>query len=172
MTTESALAGERLLLKGAKGAEITRLAAGGLTPVQRVIMLGRIPLFSRISAEELLHLAAIATEVPLVNGNRLVGGADPSALYVVLSGALSLDAPAGSRDEAPLTVGPGDAIGIYETLAGVSLGRAVQAVRDGVALHITSDDLFDLLAHQSDLLKQLFGALFSTQDTATTPVGA
>ena len=93
MTEESALAGERLLSKGARGEEITRLAAGGLTPVQRVLVLGRIPLFSRVSAEEMLHLASIVREVPLTTGQTLIEESDPPALCVILAGELSLDAP-------------------------------------------------------------------------------
>ena len=53
---------------------------------------------------------------------------------------------------------------VFETLAGVSLGCRARVVRDGVALRVTHEDLFDLLAHRPDLLKQLFGALFSAPD--------
>ncbi len=161
MTEESALAGERLLSKGARGEEITRLAAGGLTPVQRVLVLGRIPLFSRVSAEEMLHLASIVREVPLTTGQTLIEESDPPALCVILAGELSLDAPAGSTQTGdPVVATPGDAVGVFETLAGVSIGRRATVVSDGVALHISHDDLFDLLAHRPALLRQFFGALF------------
>ena len=115
MSEESASAGERLLTKGARSAEVARLAAGGLTPVQRIIVLGRIPLFSRISVEELLHLAAITREVSLVAEDILTNEADEPALFVVLAGEVSLEAPAAVEGEAPpLDAGPGDAIGIFE----------------------------------------------------------
>ena len=162
MTEESALAGERLLSKGARGEEITRLAAGGLTPVQRVLVLGRIPLFSRVSAEEMLHLASTVREVPLATGQTLIEESDPPALCVILSGELSLDAPAGSAPAGdPVVATSGDAVGVFETLAGVSIGRRATVVSDGVAMHISHDDLFDLLAHRPALLRQFFGALFA-----------
>ena len=161
MTEESALAGARLLSKGARGEEITRLAAGGLTPVQRVLVLGRIPLFSRVSAEEMLHLASIVRKVPLTTGQTLLEESDPPALCVLLSGELSLEAPAGSTQAGdPVVATPGDAVGVFETLAGVSIGCRATVVTDGVAMHISHDDLFDLLAHRPALLRQFFGALF------------
>ena len=161
MTEESASAGARLLSKGARGEEITRLAAGGLTPVQRVLVLGRIPLFARVSAEEMLYLASIVREVPLIAGHTLAEEGDPPALCVVLSGELTLEAPSGTTPPGEaLSVGPGDAVGVFETLAGVSIGRRADVAEDGVALHISHDDLFDLLAHRPALLRQFFGALF------------
>ncbi|HAK56987.1 MAG TPA: hypothetical protein DCP38_16120 [Acidobacteria bacterium] len=160
MTEESASAGARLMSKGAHGEEIARLAAGGLTPVQRVLVLGRIPMFSRVSAEEMLYLASIVHEVPLIKGQALAEEADPPALCVVLSGELSLEAPSGTKSGEPVVAKPGDAIGVFETLAGVSIGRRAEALSDGIALHIGHDDLFDLLAHRPALLRQFFGALF------------
>ncbi|HJO39078.1 MAG: Npt1/Npt2 family nucleotide transporter [Vicinamibacterales bacterium] len=160
MTEESASAGARLMSKGAHGDEIARLAAGGLTPVQRVLVLGRIPMFARVSAEEMLYLASIVHEVPLAKGQTLAEEADPPALCVVLSGELSLDAPSGTKSGEPVVAKPGDAIGVFETLAGVSIGRHAVALSDGMALHIGHDDLFDLLAHRPALLRQFFGALF------------
>ena len=161
LTAESASAGARLMSKGARGGEIARLAAGGLTPVQRVLVLGRIPLFSRVSAEEMLYLASIVREVTLVAGQTLVEEADPPALCIVLSGEVSLEAPTGTRAGEPVVAKPGDAIGVFETLAGVSIGRRANVVSDGIALQISHDDLFDLLAHRPALLRQFFGALFS-----------
>ena len=64
--------------------------------------------------------------------------------------------------------GPGDAVGIYETLAGGESGaigrdplRLVVA-RAGTGLRIERDDLFDLLRLYPDLLQQLFASLFRT----------
>jgi CRP-like cAMP-binding protein len=70
--------------------------------------------------------------------------------------------------EQPLVAGPGDAVGIYETLAGGESGaigrdplRLVVA-RAGTGLRIERDDLFDLLRQYPDLLQQLFASLFRT----------
>ena len=38
--------------------------------------------------------------------------------------------------------------------------------RQGVALRIDREELFDLLAHRPDLLQQLFSALFGTRTAA------
>ncbi|MDP6610364.1 MAG: cyclic nucleotide-binding domain-containing protein, partial [Vicinamibacterales bacterium] len=97
---------------------------------------------------------------PLIKGQALAEEADPPALCVVLSGELSLEAPSGTKSGEPVVAKPGDAIGVFETLAGVSIGRRAEALSDGIALHIGHDDLFDLLAHRPALLRQFFGALF------------
>ena len=152
------------VVRGTLGKGISQLPTGRLTPIQKVLALQRIPVFSKISAEEMLHLASIAHEVPLEAGQVLSGEADPPVLCIVLSGELALYSSRG--DEKPLTAEPGDAVGIYETLAGTQSGaigrdplRLVVA-QGGAALKIDREDLFDLLGQRSDLLQPLFSALF------------
>ena len=160
---------ERLVVKGQAGGEVARLAAGGLTPIQKVLALQKVPVFARVSGGEMLHLAAVAREVPLREGELLSGEGDPPVLCVVLSGELALHSPPGN--EIVQTAGPGDAVGIYETLAGVERGaigrdplRLVVA-HSGAGLRIEGEELFDLLGQHPDLLQQLFAALFGTTGT-------
>ena len=157
---------ERAVVRGTAGADVARIATGGLTPIQKVLALQKVPVFSRVSAAEMLHLAAMAREVPLKEGELLSGEADPPVLCVVLSGELGLESLQAS--EQPLVAGPGDAVGIYEMLAGGESGaigrdplRLVVA-RAGTGLRIERDDLFDLLRQYPDLLQQLFASLFRT----------
>ena len=157
---------ERAVVRRTAGADVARIATGGLTPIQKVLALQKVPVFSRVSAAEMLHLAAMAREVPLKEGELLSGEADPPVLCVVLSGELGLESL--QAGEQPLVAGPGDAVGIYETLAGGESGaigrdplRLVVA-RAGTGLRIERDDLFDLLRQYPDLLQQLFASLFRT----------
>ena len=132
----------------------TRGAADGLQPMERVLLQGS-PLMAGATSGQLLRLAAIAREVPLVPGTALFRESDDRAIYVVVRGALSVEAPGA----APLAVQPGDAVGVYETLADVRAEATVMVLEAGTALRIDGRDLFDPLADRVDLLQGLFSAL-------------
>ena len=157
------------IVRGTPGDEISRLAAGQLTPIQKVLALQRIPVFSKISGEEMLHLASIARQVPFETGQTLSDETDPPVLCMVLSGELALYASRG--DQQPLIARRGDVLGIYETLAGTQRGAVgrdplrLVVARGGSALKIEGEDLFDLLGQRPDLLQQLFSALFQGRAT-------
>ena len=158
------------IVRGTPGDEISHPAAGQLTPIQKVLALQRIPVFSKISGEEMLHLASIARQVPLETGQTLSDETDPPVLCMVLSGELALYASRG--DQQPLIARRGDVLGIYETLAGTQGGAVgrdplhLVVEREGSALKIEGEDLFDLLGQRPDLLQQLFSALFQGRATS------
>ena len=82
---------------------------------------------------------------------------------LVLSGGLALTAP--DRPQPMAQAGPGDAVGVYETLAGLESGSQIEKVQlvvtePGSALQIERDELFDLLGQRPDLLQQIFAAIF------------
>ena len=163
---------ERSVMRSEAGEELVRLAAGQLTPIQKLLALQRISVFSRVSATEMRHLAAIARQVKMEADAMIAGEADWPVLWIILRGTVSLETPDGS--EPPLHAGPGDVVGLAEALAGrprVGHGpaqRRVTVVEPGSALRIDRDDLFDLLGQRSDLLQQLFAALFGKRGSRTT----
>jgi hypothetical protein len=67
----------------------------------------------------------------------------------------------------PQVAGPGDAFGIFETLAGTSIGRRVHATRDGVVLRIDRRDLIDQLGQRPMLVQQVFASLFEMLEHKT-----
>ena len=158
---------EQPVIKGEAGEELARLAAGQLTPIQKVLALQRISVFSKVGATEMRHLAAIARQVKLLEGTVLAGEADPPVVCVVLSGALLLEAPDGATPA--LRAEPGDVVGMHAALAGTSGAagrrpRRLTVAKTGSALRIDRDDLFDLLGQQPDLLQQIFSALFGKHE--------
>ena len=158
-------AGWRRVTPGRLPAEIHERAAGGLQPIERVLLLQSSPLLRRATGEQLLRMAAIAQQAALAPGAVLFGETDNPAIYALLSGEVTVESPG----EAPLTAGAGDTIGIYETLAGVPAGAKVTVTKPGVALRIDRRELFDLLADNLDLLQGLFSGLLRT---APAPVAA
>jgi hypothetical protein len=72
-------------------------------------------------------------------------------------------------DVEPIVVCAGSTIGVSETLAGVALGRRAIVTRDGLALRLDHDELFDVLGDHIDLLQGLFSGLLHTQQTESEP---
>ena len=91
-----------------------------------------------------------------------------AALWVILSGELSLETTSGA---APVIARGGDVIGSTETMAGQSLGRSGSVTRSGVALRLDYEELLDLLGERPELLRQMFAGIFRMRE-AVQPVTA
>jgi AAA family ATP:ADP antiporter len=147
------------VMRGDLPPEIKRLAADGLQRIERVLLLQSSPFLQHATGEQLLRLAAIAREVPLVQGTVLFGESESAAIYGLLSGEVKLEIP----DQPPATLDQGDLVGLYETLAAVPARVKVTVTRSGSALRIGREELFDLLADNIDLLQGLFSAVARVQ---------
>jgi AAA family ATP:ADP antiporter len=152
-------AARRVLVRGEGGEDLARLAAEGVKPVERVLALQRIELFSKFPADELLQLANIASSLSFRSGETLFQEADPPGILLLLDGRISLEV----EGAPPLAADAGDTVGIFETLAGVPVGRRAQASSPGAALRIDGDDLFDLIGQRPDLMRNLFTVLLGTR---------
>ena len=130
---------------------------GELRPIDKVLMLQRLHLLSRMPVEERMAMSAIATEVRLEPGSALFDEADPPALHTIIDGKVTLAATDGLPT---IDADSGDAIGLFETLAGVPIGRRARVTEAGRALRISHDDLFDLLGQRPSLMQHLFTGLF------------
>ena len=134
--------------------------------LEAVHVLEASPLFARATPDQALRLAGIAREVPLAPGSTLFDEADPAALYVVASGAATVE-PEGAP---ALQAGPGATLGVREALAGVSGGKA-RGEANGVALRLDGEALLEILAGDSALLQGVFGALLETRGSAAPRQG-
>ena len=140
-----------------------RLAASGLSPVEKVLALQRVPLFSRVSADEMRQLGDIAKAVSLEKGTTVFTASAPAALWLVLSGAIVLKS--GSPETPPITVRGGEVIGSLEVMSGRPLGLIGEAIEDGTAVRLDREELFSLLGERPELLRQIFSGMFRV-DTA------
>jgi len=157
--------GKRLVIKGNPLEQDIRIAGTGLRPIEKGLVLKTIPTFSEVSPEEIIHLAAVATEVHLTPGAQLFSEGDPPALYAVLSGELAIES---SGNWESVQAGPTDIVGIFETLAGTDFACCARVLREGMALRVDREDLFDLLSQRSGLLRQVFSALFRKRPPRNT----
>jgi len=137
--------------------ELRELAADGLLPVEKILALQRLPVFSRIAPDEMAALAATTETVVMKVGTPLFAESAPVALWVVLSGEVSLDDAGGGN---PTVARTGDVIGSLSMLSGQPLGKTADVLRSGVVLRLERDDLFDLLGERPKLLRQLFAGMF------------
>ena len=150
--------GSATLLRG----RTATVPAAALTPLEKVRRLGACPLFARASAEQLLELAPLAREVPLVRDATLFEAGDEPVIFTLLEGVVRLT---GGNLEEDLEVGPGDTFGALETLAGVRVTRRAVVTEPGRALRLAREDLLDLLEGRVDLIQGLFAALLSEHAT-------
>jgi AAA family ATP:ADP antiporter len=154
----SAFAGERFVIEGGPDAasELGRLAAEGVTAIEKVLALQKVGPFTQVAAEELLELANRSQRTTFAGGQTLVKAAEVPPVLIVLAGHLVLD----DSGTTPVTSRAGDVVGLMEALAGVPLGHDVKASGEGLALRIGHLELLELLGERPLLLRQLFARLF------------
>ncbi len=129
----------------------------GLQPIEKVLVLEEMPVFSRASSDQLAALASIAREVKMTPGEFLFRESDSPALHIILEGELTLEPMA---EGAPMQAVAGDAVGVYEMLGSLEhAGWRGRVSAQGVALRIEREALFELLSDQIDLTQGLFSAL-------------
>jgi ATP/ADP translocase/HEAT repeat protein len=131
-----------------------KLDEGVLQPLDTMLLLQSSPLLNRATAAQLVGLSGLARPVALTPGTNPLAGPDASML-VVLGGSIRVE-----RDGAPAeTAGPGDLLGIYETLGGVSFNVKAEVVAAGHGLRFMRPDVLDVLADDIGLLRGIFSAL-------------
>jgi ATP/ADP translocase/HEAT repeat protein/CRP-like cAMP-binding protein len=138
---------------GAAG-DLRQLAGEGITPVEKVLALQRVPYFKQLPAEETQQLAIITRTIPMKAGSQLFAASSPPSTWLVLSGEVRLEGPDGT-----LTARDGDVIGSFCALTGHEVGLNATVTRDGVALCLARDELFELMAERGELLRHMFAGI-------------
>jgi AAA family ATP:ADP antiporter len=136
---------------------LEQIAADGISPVEKILSLQRVPVFARIAADEMGALAGITHTVVMTAGTSLFAPSAPVALWLILSGEISLES---AVDGSHTTARAGDILGSLSMLSGRPLGKSAEILRSGAALRIDRDELFDLLGERPELLRQLFEGMF------------
>jgi len=142
-----------------RGTDVQTLVAGAeiLDPIRKATLLAALPVFSQVARDEMLALAAITSEGKAASEAQIFAETDPPALHLLITGSVSLES---SEDEAVVSAGPGDAIGLYQMLAGIPLVRRARCLEETRFLRVDLDDFRDLMMHRPDLQRQLLGTLF------------
>ncbi len=134
-----------------------------LARIETVVFLQSSDLFSRCRAEEVLRVAALAQERRLAAGEAVYRANDAADfLYCVVRGGVRLEEGNGASRLA----GPLQSFGVLEILSGRLRTATAIAETDTLALAIPAEDLFDLLAHNIDIVKVLFRHVIASLQSA------
>lgn len=124
-----------------------------LARIETVVFLQTAEFFSYCKAEEILRIAAIAREKRFGKGETIFDENEPAdRFYCVVRGGVEVATP----DAEPVEVGPLGAFGHYDILRGRLRQAKATALTDTLVLFFESEDFFDLLSNNIDIVKALF----------------
>lgn len=134
-----------------------------LARIETVVFLQSVDLFSYCKAEEVLRIAAIAQERAFDDGEKIYGVNDPSdTLFCVVRGLVKADSAHGGSQIFP----PLSTFGAIDILRGRLRTDTAMSNGASLLLAIDSDDFFDLLSNNIDIVKALFRHLIETLQQA------
>ncbi len=145
------------------------LATGGkndmapMAQIEMMVFLQGVDLFAHCNAEEVLRLAAIATEHRYEKSEVIFRRDDlADSLFCVVEGKVQLD---GSEESGAL-IGTNGRFGVLDILSGrPRLGDAT-AVTDSRVLIVEAEDFFDLLSNNIEIVRALFRTVIALSDEA------
>jgi CRP-like cAMP-binding protein len=155
--------GTHAVLHGDMTPALRQKLQSGLRAVDHLLLLQSSPLLKRATTAQLVRLTAIARTVPLTPGDDPLAGLEP-AMLVVLSGTLGIEREGSATEPA----GPGDIVGLYEALGGMSGTLRASVTTPGQGLRFSRSELLDLLADDIDLLQGIFSGLLREPEAAAT----
>jgi AAA family ATP:ADP antiporter len=136
---------------------------GPMAQIEMMVFLQGVDLFAHCNAEQVLRLAAIASERSYDKGEVIFRREEPAdSLFCVVEGRVRLDAD----EETGVVVGPSGRFGVLDILSGrTRLGDAV-AASDSRVLIIEAEDFFDLLSNNIEIVRALFRSVIALGEDA------
>ena len=133
-----------------------------LTRIEMVVHLQSVELFAYCTAEQIVRMASIARQQRFVRGERIYAVDDPAdRLYCIVRGEVELESPDGRR-----RVESTGTFGAREILSDHPRAERATALKDSEMLVFDSDDLFDLLSNNIEIVKALFRKLLRPDTSA------
>ena len=127
-----------------------------LTRIQMVVYLQAVELFTYCTAEQMVRIASIARQKNFAAGEEIYSANDPAeSMYCITEGAVTLSHPEGGERR----LGPKEIFGVEEILSDRLRCEKASAAVDTVALAVDSEDFFDLLSNNIEIVKALFRQL-------------
>jgi ATP/ADP translocase/HEAT repeat protein/CRP-like cAMP-binding protein len=143
----------------ARGAHPAAAPAVPMNLVDKARLLRQNPLLGKASVEQLLALSAVTREVALAVGAVLPDDREGPAVYHLLDGEVRLE----YDGDGSLVMGPGRTVFVAETLAGATPRYRATVTREGHALRLDHDELFEVLADHTDLLQGVFSGILGAR---------
>ena len=134
---------------------------GPMAQIEMMVFLQGVDLFAHCNAEEVLRLAAIATEQSYDKGAVIFRRDDPAdSLYCVVEGRVGLDV---NGDAGPV-IGANGRFGVLDILSGRTRLAEATALSDVRLLVIEAEDFFDLLSNNIEIVRALFQTVIALSD--------
>lgn len=126
--------------------------------IEMMVFLQGVDLFAHCNADQVLRLAAIASENTFAKSDEVFRKGDaPDALYCVVEGRVRL----GGDGDGGTIVGSRGRFGVLDILSGRPRSGNAVAQTDTRLLTIEAEDFFDLLSNNIDIVKALFRTVVS-----------
>jgi hypothetical protein len=126
--------------------------------IEMMVFLQGVDLFAHCNADQVLRLAAIASENTFGKAEEVFRKGDaPDALYCVVEGRVRL----GGNGDHGTVVGSTGRFGVLDILSGRPRSGSAVAETETRLLMIEAEDFFDLLSNNIDIVKALFRTVVS-----------
>jgi AAA family ATP:ADP antiporter len=134
---------------------------GPMAQIEMMVFLQGVDLFAHCNADQVLRLAAIASEHSYEKGDVIFRRDEPAdSLFCVVEGKVRLDGPDGTA----VVIGPNGRFGVLDILSGRwRLGDAIAASESRV-LVVEAEDFFDLLSNNIEIVRALFRSVIALGD--------
>lgn len=133
-----------------------------LTTLQKAEFIRGLELFSRATVEELFSLASITRELDFAAGETIFREHDiGDTLYLVVQGKVELTS---QRESFREVVGPRQSFGLYSVLTREPRSATANALEDTFALCIESEDFYNLLSNNMEIVVSIFKHLVQKCD--------
>lgn len=122
------------------------------TTIEKVIHLQRLEMFADIPSEQLAHLAAIAQDARISEGEILFSEGDSSdSLFILIDGGITLE----KEGSEATTIERDEAFGIWGFFDRKPRIHTAKATEDSYLLKIDNADFFDLIEDRVHLSRGL-----------------
>jgi CRP/FNR family cyclic AMP-dependent transcriptional regulator len=124
--------------------------------IEIIVLFQKVDLFNFCNPDQLVQLAGISSECAFQAGEVVYRRGDPTdALYCVVDGKVEIR----SGQEGARLVGPAERFGVVDILSGRPRTANAVALSETRAIKIDSEDFFDLLSNNIEIVKALFRRL-------------
>jgi CRP-like cAMP-binding protein len=126
-----------------------------LTRIQMAVCLQGVDLFTYCNAEQMMRIACIAQQCSFAPREVIYRAQDPAeSMYCVARGSVCL-----STDGHSSKVGPAGTFGVAEILSDRLRQAKATALEETLTLAIDTEDFFELLSNNIEIVKALFRQL-------------
>jgi HEAT repeat protein/ATP/ADP translocase len=149
------------------GSEVKMKTMKTLSTLERILLLREIPMFSKLSPEDLEKIAEIAQEQLFLSRSTLCREGDPgNTLFIIVSGRVDVIISAGKKENIIASRGPGEFVGEMAILESAPRSATLKA-RGEVRVLVIDGDSFNtilldrpevavsVLRHMSGRVRQL-----------------